>query len=380
MHVGDLIMQLRRVARSKRPARATLLRLAAAPALGGSKAARLYWRNALEEVAARTGARLFLLESGDACLIEETQDGTVADDLTSLLESEAPGVAGGAAGERLIESFPLPEFYMPLRERLERLQQNQAAVSAEAGGAPAGPLTPERLGAMLEAIDAPVVERFLVKETLMRRDRGWQPVHAAWRVDGAGLLADRFPKVAVEPASPLGDELHRHMDRLVLQRLLRERPYEEEAVAVRLRHGAEAAPELRRLAGRLESHPPGRVLLEIPWIDYLRDLESGAGALEGLRRSGFALILDGVGIALLPHLGLELAAVDRVKLVFERARLPLLMQKPHLAALRALGPERVILAGCDDASALELGGELGIRHFQGPAISEAAAPSLAGAA
>jgi hypothetical protein len=87
--------------------------------------------------------------------------------------------------------------------------------------------------------------------------------------------------------------------------------------------------------------------------------------MAAMREAGLQIAIDRIGVEALPLLRLERLDVHWLKLVFDKARLPLLARADHLDALRRLDPERLILAQADDKLALDLGERLGIRHYQG---------------
>ncbi len=114
--------------------------------------------------------------------------------------------------------------------------------------------------------------------------------------------------------------------------------------------------------------PDARFCIEFQTIDIFADLSAFAKACDLLHASGHRALIDG-----LTPLGLWMLAdanlpVDSFKLMWS----PDVGAGHHGAAdrdpstaIRALGPERIILARCDSYTAIEWGLRQGIKTFQG---------------
>ncbi len=367
MPIDDLIQHARRLARRKARAGISLVHLGASPYIMGSAARYHYFRNSIGELAAERGAELVELEGHRLCLSAE--DAATHAALKHLLTLESEAWRDGTRIETILETFSLPEGYADLRERLQTLHEAAAAAAADPAAAEpealAGPLTPARLAVIEARLDGVDLEPFVRRQAVHRRDGGWPVAYAEQFTSLADLGAAFFPLVEVEPDTPLFFELCRHLDRLMLVALLLNRPWRRQRIGLNLGHAAWATDEYRRLLKCLDEAERGRLTIELHWLDALRDAAQGSRALAEMREAGFRIAIDRIGIEALPLLPLDRLDADWLKLVFDKARLPLLARPDHLEALRRLDPDRLILTQADDKLALELGHRLGIRHYQG---------------
>ena len=62
-----------------------------------------------------------------------------------------------------------------------------------------------------------------------------------------------------------------------------------------------------------------------------------------MREAGVTIAIDRIGIDALPLLNVERLDAHWLKLVFDKARLPLLLRADHVEVLRRCRPERLIL-------------------------------------
>jgi hypothetical protein len=365
MQIDDLILHARRLARRKARAGLSLVHLGASPYIMGNAARYHYFRNSIGELAVERGAELVAIEGDRLCLMAEDDAAHAA--LRRLLELEAEAwPEGGLAA--ILETFHLPEQYAALRERLHGL--HQAAIEAGPAAPPvpeplAGPLTPARLALIEDRLDGVDLEPFVRRQPVFARKTTWQPVYAEQLAGLAELAQALFPAVEIREGEPLFFELCRHLDRLMLVALLLNRPWRRQRIGLNLGHAAWTTDEYRRLLKCLDDEERGRLTIELHWQDALRDAAEGGRAMAEMREAGFRIAIDRIGIEVLPLLRLERLQADWLKLVFDKPRLPLLARPDHLEALRRLEAGRVILTNVDDKLALDLGQQLGIRHYQG---------------
>ena len=380
MSIQDLIQHARRLARRPGPSGFCLVDLGAVASIKANAARYHYFRNSLFELAAEHAAELVELAGGRLCLFAE--GGAIHAAVAALIEGErAP-----AASELpvTVESFVLPGQYQALRERLAALEATPEA--AAGGGEPtpeslpaaadaqalAGPLTPRLLASIEDRLDGVDLEPFVRRRPVYARCDGWQPVYVEQRTDLETLAAVLFPGVELLPAEPLFFELRRHLDRLMLVALLLNRPWRRQTIGLDLGYAAWATDEYRRLLERLDDAERSRLTIELDWLDALRDVATGGKVMAEMREAGLRIAIDGIAIDALPLLQLDRLDANWLKLVFDRSRAAALAEPAQLDALRRLDPGRVILTDADDKLALELGQQLGIRHYQGPLIDRLA--------
>ncbi len=367
MQINDLILHVRRLARRKTPNAVSLLNLAASPYIMASAARYHYFRNSVGELAVERGAELIEIEAGRLCLIAEDAGTHTA--LFNLMELESEAWSKGPSLASILEAFQLPEGYVELRERLESLQRSTADSPAAASAAEpdrlAGPLTPARLALIEDRLDGIDLEPFVRRQKVHRTGAIWQPIYTEQFTSLADLAAALFPAVEIVEGEPLFAELCRHLDRLMLVALLLNRPWRRQHIGLNLGHGAWFTDEYRRLLKRLDDAERSRLTIELHWLDALKDAADGGRATAEMREAGITIAIDRIGIEALPLLHLDRLDAHWLKLVFDKARLPLLARPDHLDVLRRIDPERLILTQADDKLAIELGQKLKIRHYQG---------------
>jgi hypothetical protein len=365
MQIDDLILHARRLARRKARAGFSLVHLGASPYIMGNAARYHYFRNSIGELATERGAELVGLDGDRLCLMAEDDAAHAA--LRRLLELEAEAWSDGDLSS-LLETFHLPDQYVALRERLQGLHEATIEATAAAAAEPeplAGPLTPARLALIEDRLDGVDLEPFVRRQAVFARAATWQPVYAEQFTGLADLAQACFPAVEIREGEPLFFELCRHLDRLMLLALLLNRPWRRQRIGLNLGHAAWATDEYRRLLKCLDDAERGRLTIELHWQDALRDAADGGRAMAEMREAGLEIAIDRIGVEALPLLRLERLDAHWLKLVFDKPRLPLLARPDHLEALRRLDAGRVILTNVDDKLALDLGQQLGIRHYQG---------------
>lgn len=139
--------------------------------------------------------------------------------------------------------------------------------------------------------------------------------------------------------------------------------------------------------GFLRRFPQARVTVEFQTIDAFADLPGFRRAADLLHEAGHRAMIDG-----LTPLGLWMLAeadlpVDGFKLIWsdDLAAPPRGGERDPAAAVRELGPERIVLGRCAAAAAIDWGLRQGISTFQGhfvdaALIGRAAEPATAGGA
>lgn len=373
MQINDLIQQARRLARQKQPAGVSLVHLAASPYIMANAARYHFFRNSIAELAAAHGAELHDLGESRLCLVAADAADATSRALRDLLGLETEAWNDGRSLEDILESFRLPDEYVELRQRLDLLEHAprhglDGDVPAD-GAAPedrlAGPLTPALLARIEDRLDGIDLAPFVRRQAVYRRGEGWEVAYTEHFTSLDGLKVALFPEVELRPDEPLFFELCRHLDRLMLLALLLNRPWRQQRIGLNLGHAAWATEEYRRLLGCLDAAERGRLTIELHWMDALRDQATGGAAMAEMRAAGIRIAIDRIGIESLPLLNLDRLEADHLKLVFDKRRLPLLLEPDHLGALRRCRTDRVVLAQCDDPLSLDLGRKLGITHYQG---------------
>ncbi|MBC7951323.1 MAG: EAL domain-containing protein [Rhodospirillaceae bacterium] len=117
---------------------------------------------------------------------------------------------------------------------------------------------------------------------------------------------------------------------------------------------------------------PSRVTFELDMTDVLAHLENCLELLPSLRARGYGIALAGVSLSALNEIELDRLPVTALKLVWQSDLIVGAKAHARLNAFMAAGG-LVILGRADRKNAIAWGEELGISHFQGLAVDEAAA-------
>ncbi len=391
MSIETGLADLRRLHRSGRRATVVLVSLARLVAVPRHPAFFHYLRNSLEELAVRLEGAFHPLP-GDSYLLWTSRP---PEELLPLLavildiEEEERAEAGEPSWQGSVETFTLPDEYERLRLTVHRLadrarrptgrgprvQTNPTVLAPPASPSaarpaaerpPRGPLTATSLAAAERLLDGVELGRFLRHQRICRLGARLETDYVEIFTSLTELGRQLFPDLALAPEAPLFPALLTHIDRLLLVELLLSRPFGEGAVGINLSLASLETPEFARFDRALSAAQRGRVVIELHWLDWLRDLESGGGRLERLRRAGYRLAVDrlqpGPSLAILR---LERLEADFYKLLWSDQAAAGMAEPAFAQLLEAVPRERLVLTACDHRRALELGASLAIRRYQG---------------
>ncbi len=388
MSIETGLADLRRLYRSGRPATVVLVSLARLVAIPRHPAFFHYLRNSLEELAVKLEGAFHPLP-GDSYLLWTYRP---AEELVPLLavildiEAEEPEAAEGASWQGSVETFVLPGEYERLRLALQhladrapvptarppRLRERPAALAPPAAGRlteerpPRGPLTAAALDRAERLLDGAELGRFLRRQRVCRLGARLETDYVEISTSITELGRSFFPDLALTPEGPLFPALLAHLDRLLLIELLLSRPFTRQTVGINLSLASLETPEFSRFDRALAAFRRDRIVIELHWLDWLRDLEAGSGRIAALQRSGYRLAVDrlvpGPGLAALRP---EMFEADFYKLVWSAENAAAMAASGFTRVLEGLPRERLILTNCDHRQALEMGASLGIRRYQG---------------
>ncbi len=370
--------------RKRRPALALLIRMRE---IGGSGRARLqyyYLRNILGELAERSGGELVSPHPALQLVRVPLPFAEAAEhlEMLSALQREA---SGGASLQGSMESFELPREFERFRTAVQTAiaavqgaaQAGEAGSHGSGGGAARAPfrgrLDMRKLARLESLLDGIELAPFLRRQRMVRmRPAGPQPVYTEIRIDRPLLQHTHYPALQIDEASPLKDALDHHLHRLLLIEMLAERPFARRATGFRFPLALVDTEEFARLDAIVGKETAARIVLQIDWLDWLRDLAAGEVRLRRLADAGYRLAVEGVPPAML---GTPLDA-GSCRAEFLRLRAPDCGREQLLslpASARSLVP-RLALVDIDDPRTLELAARAGVRHFQGWIIERILAP------
>jgi hypothetical protein len=121
------------------------------------------------------------------------------------------------------------------------------------------------------------------------------------------------------------------------------------------------SPEFERFAAAVAARG-GRAGIGLSLAEACADLPGFERARDRIRARGLAVVLDGVGQQALLLTRPDRLGADLVKVEWSGA---LAAETAAADAIRAIGPDKVVLSRADDEGALRWGYALGVRRFQG---------------
>lgn len=236
----------------------------------------------------------------------------------------------------------------------------------EAGPEPMDPRALERVLAAFESFDlAPHLRR--QPAVRITEDRIAEVAFEEFFVSIGNLQKALAPEVVLTGDRWLFQDLSRALDRRVLD-LLGAQPLTRRPGTVSLNLNLESTrgPGFRTFV-RAMSRRQGLVV-EVQVIDVFADIAGYEAARDALREAGHKVLIDGLSPVTLRLLDVRRLDPDYAKVLWN-ADLASEQTADKTAAfaaeVKAVGPERVVLARCDTEAAVLWGLENGIRVFQG---------------
>lgn len=314
----------------------------------------------LDNTAERCSGQLFGLANGDLALLFRPPDegAAVLALIHTLFGAETRQVP------RLYDLWPLPDAASATRQYLrDAMAEPPAPVPAPQAGTA---LTADRL---LRTAPLPAL---LMRQTAVHLRSGQLPrilpLFRAITLDTR--LAATARRNQDDPDAPGPDELVARLEQRMLA-MARESLRSDDPVAggltvplhLKLTPAGVMSEGFARFAAACVRHPAMTVAVELPLAAAFRSPAAFVMARERLRLTGMRFVLDHVSPSAL--LTIHPTALDPqwIKLDWDRA---VADAEPELgAAIARLGPDRVVLSGCETEAALVGGLGLGIQRFQG---------------
>lgn len=161
------------------------------------------------------------------------------------------------------------------------------------------------------------------------------------------------------------------LDWRMLHHLVREPSDFPVPVAVKLHAGTIRDPDFGQLLSQFPANKHGRLVVELPYVEWVSDPEAVRAAIATAHRHDLAAALDHVPLTALSKDGLPDVEYVRIPWIDDAgARADMAGAR---GAIEAFGAERCVLARCGDRKALEDGVGAGFRIFQGAVVTKMAA-------
>lgn len=345
----------------------------------------------LHEFAAGQGGTMHLMTNGDAFLVvpkKITNDPTTyaARVLNDILP---PGFDPGRSAIALTQIFPMPDSYMPLRERVNHYIELAKEISANVADDPEKALQADHVQGPLNAYALAQIERLLAdleirryartQTVFLRGDAKWQPFYEENFISTSELQKDKFPRLELRGSGRLFAEMASLLDRRMLAYMLRTHDdWQGKAIGLNLSAKTVLSSTFAQFCHVVTSEERSKVSFEIHISEILHDMPQFMNALDVLRREGFRIMIDGLQASMLPMLNLANLQVDGFKLSVSRQALPHLSEAGVVTAIRSVPADKWVFMHVDTQGALDAGVALGVTKFQGFLLDDDVAPLASG--
>ncbi len=342
---------------------------------------------AFEPLASAYSGAMFRLHNGDIVVIckDAPQDAIsqAVNKLRNLFEDDVAVAEDDPDESKFCRQLDLANGYGSLmqyaRHAVESARQpgNASDATAPAGGTARAKrdLDPKTLAAIQTAIAQADLTNVIRRQNICAVLPGKppQPVFTEVFTSMAALRDILTPDVDIYSNRWLFLDLTVHLDRRVLKFLgHKDDSALAKAFSVNLHVASLAAPEFQTFDQKLSSEARKSVIIEMQPIDVLADIDAFRFTRNFLRERSYRFCLDGLTYQSLPIINCKLLGVDLVKIIWSPELHHDAMRKDSAitAAVKAIGPSRVILVRCDDELALETGKALGTSLYQGYLIDK----------
>lgn len=375
----DFILQTRRWQKEADPQWVINIMFAQMPALNSKPDLIDAAHDRLQEYATSQGGSMHLMTNGDAFLVvpkRATNDPTTyaARVLTHILPQ---GFDPGRSAIALTQVFPMPDSYMPLRERVNYYIDIAKQILDNAADDPEvalqddavqGPLTAYALSQIERLLADLDIGRYARHQTVFKRldERKWAPFYAENYVATGELQKEKFPRLELRASGRLFAELASLLDRRMLAYMIRTNDaWQGKAIGLNMSAKTVLSSTFAQFCHVVQGDARGRIHFEIHISEMLHDLQQFNNALQLLRQEGFKVLIDGLQAGMLPLLNVGHLPVDGLKLSVSRDALSELSNKDVLATMRAVDPNKWLFMHVETPAALEAGVALGVNKFQG---------------
>lgn len=208
-----------------------------------------------------------------------------------------------------------------------------------------------------------------------------QPVFVELFVSIAELRATVLPNIDLMSSRWLFQHLTDTLDRRVLSMLNKndDRSLSSD-FSFNLNVSTIISPEFLKFDDSVRAGARSSIVLELQEMDVIANLSAYLFARDFAHDCGYKVCIDGVTRRSLPFVNRARLGADLVKILWQ-PDIPDVMESEAGPAFRDLlkrtGVNRIILARCDDQTAIDFGKEMGIALFQGRFIEDTLASEYA---
>jgi len=345
-----------------------------------------------EPLIRRYDGRLFRLENNDyvfACKGAEITDiEAIIEKLRHLFSEDPLTIAGASDGRRFTTWFDISkqsdrETFKQLADQLytraeeRRSKERQSRVMDVGMGnrnqqnnANAGPLTPELLSKLEEALGRMDIRNLIRRQPICAIIPGNAPklVFNELFIAMAELTRLIMPGVDLFADRWLFQRLTQSLDKRMMMALPDMKGDLDQALSININVTTLLSNEFLHFDSQLRAATKKAILFELQTADIFSDMGAYLFARDFVHDRGYRLCLDGLTHFTFPLVNREDLGVDLKKMYWapdlgddgQEARREKIRQ-----AVAQAGAARVILCRCDDERAVEFGQMLGISLFQG---------------
>lgn len=375
----DFILQTRRWQREADPQWVVNVMFAQMPALNNKPDLIDEAHDRLQEFASSQGGSMHLMTNGDAFLVvpkRVTNDPTAYASrvLTHILPQ---GFDPGRSAIALTQVFPMPDSYMPLRERVnyyidiaKQMLENDEDDPEKAlqDDSVQGPLSAYALSQIERLLADLDVRRYARGQTVFSRlsDKEWAPFYEENFIATGELQKEKFPRLELRASGRLFAELASLLDRRMLAYMIRTSDvWLGKAIGLNMSAKTVLSSTFAQFCHVVQGEARGKISFEVHISEMLHDLTQFNNALQLLRQEGFKVFIDGLQAGMLPLLNIAKLPVDGLKLSASRDGLSQLNDPAVLEAIRSVPSEKWVFMHVETPAALEAGVALGVKKFQG---------------
>ena len=155
--------------------------------------------------------------------------------------------------------------------------------------------------------------------------------------------------------------------------------YLSSPVSINLNVETLLSPWFARFDAQVKPAAKVSMVIEVPVIDLFADMHAFNTAMAEAQRLGYRVCLDGLSTESFLSIDREKIGLDLIKVQWNADIITDLKSKenaPLIAAVNAIGTNRLILCRCDNRNAIEYGKALGISLFQGRYLDSVLNPTL----